>query len=269
MAHDAGVPLVELVEGRRYGRKIARAAAAIRAGQWPELPHQAEADIAFIPCAASEINSTVLRLYEQDRSVSQILCATRNALAGGARPINVQSQQYFNREGEELMLWNAEHDLWQGTGFRVGDPVICLRNDWAIDLQNGSLGFIQSVASQTRGEQTKRRLGQIRWDDGHVRDLGADQLDHLELAYAITVHKSQGSAFRRVIVPVTASRLLDRTLLYTAVTRAEKQVIIVGDMDAARKAVLAPRRSDERQVALRSILRERIDAMAAENHAKE
>jgi len=269
LAHDAGVPLVELVEGRRYGRKIARAAAAIRAGQWPELPHQAEADIAFIPCAASEINSTVLRLYEQDRSVSQILCATRNALAGGARPINVQSQQYFNREGEELMLWNAEHDLWQGTGFRVGDPVICLRNDWEIDLQNGSLGFIQSVASQTRGEQTKRRLGQIRWDDGHVRDLGADQLDHLELAYAITVHKSQGSAFRRVIVPVTASRLLDRTLLYTAVTRAEKQVIIVGDMDAARKAVLAPRRSDERQVALRSILRERIDAMAAENHAKE
>jgi len=268
LAYDTCVPLVELVEVRRYGGKIAHAAASIRAGQWPELPHQPEVDIAFIPCAAAEINSTVLRLYGQDRSVSQILCATRHAVAGGARPINVQSQQYFNREGKDLMIWNAEHGLWQGTGFRVGDPVICLRNDWENDLQNGSLGVILSVAPQMRGEQTGLCLGQIRWNDGRVRDLSADLLDHLEPAYAITIHKSQGSAFQRVIVPVTASRLLDRTLLYTAVTRAEKQVIMVGDVDAARKAVLAPRRSDERQVALRAILRERVNAMVAENHAK-
>ncbi|WP_028216704.1 ATP-dependent DNA helicase [Paraburkholderia oxyphila] len=269
LAHDSGIPIVELAEVRRYGGEIARAAASIRAGKWPELPGQPENDIAFIPCAPSEVNGTVLRLYGQDRAGSQILCATRNALAGGTRPINAQSQQSFNREGEELMLWNIEHDLWQGTGFRVGDPVICLKNDWEIDLQNGSVGIVLSVASQMLGEPTRRSLGQIHWDDGRVRDLTADLLNHLELAYAITIHKSQGSAFRRVILPVTASKLLDRTLLYTAVTRAEKQVILVGDVDAARKAVLAQRRSDGRQVAMRGLLRERVDAIAPENLAKE
>lgn len=80
-------------------------------------------------------------------------------------------------------------------------------------------------------------LGHILWDDGGARDLTPDLLPNLALAYAITIHKSQGSQFRRVIIPVTKSRLLDRTLLYTAVTRAQTQVILVGDVAAAKAAV--------------------------------
>jgi len=66
----------------------------------------------------------------------------------------------------------------------------------------------------------------------------------------VTVHKAQGSQWQRVIVPVTSSRLLDRTLLYTALTRAQTQVLLVGDVDAARAATLAPPRASERMVAL-------------------
>ncbi|MEC5408293.1 helicase C-terminal domain-containing protein [Paraburkholderia sp. MPAMCS5] len=67
---------------------------------------------------------------------------------------------------------------------------------------------------------------------------------------AVTVHKAQGSQWPRLIVPVTDSRLLDRTLLYTAITRAQTQVLLVGKLKAARRAVLAPPKAHTRKVAL-------------------
>ena len=75
-------------------------------------------------------------------------------------------------------------------------------------------------------------------------------LESIELGYAVTVHKAQGSQWPRIIVPLTGSRLLDRTLLYTAVTRAQQQVILVGDEEAARLAVIKTPRVVERRVAL-------------------
>ncbi len=84
-------------------------------------------------------------------------------------------------------------------------------------------------------------------------------LDDLELGYAITVHKAQGSQWSRIIVPVTGNRLLDRTLIYTAVTRAQRQVILVGDEQAARQAVEGMPRAQHRQVALGQILQRMFD----------
>lgn len=85
-----------------------------------------------------------------------------------------------------------------------------------------------------------------------VLDSDVDVMQH---AYAITVHKSQGSQFKRVIVPVRKSRVLDRTFVYTAVTRAQVQVILVGDEEAVKKAVELPPKAFGRRVALRSMLR--------------
>ena len=147
-----------------------------------------------------------------------------------------------------------EFDQPQGTGLRVGDPVICLRNDWEIDLQNGSLGVLVSAEPAAPDKAPGSRIGGILWDDGRTLDLTTDLLTHLELAYALTIHKAQGSGFGRVIIPVRHSKLLDRTLLYTAVTRAEQQVILVGDVHAAKAAVLAPRHSERRHVALGAML---------------
>jgi len=75
-------------------------------------------------------------------------------------------------------------------------------------------------------------------------------LDDLELGYAITVHKAQGSQWPRVIVVLTGHRMLDRTLIYTAITRAQAQVLIVGDEVAAKAAVERPPQVQARQVAL-------------------
>ena len=87
----------------------------------------------------------------------------------------------------------------------------------------------------------------------HVRAV-SEILDDLELGYAITVHKAQGSQWPRVIVPLTGHRLLDRTLVYTAVTRAQRQVLLVGDAAAAKKAVEGLPRAHARQVSLDLIL---------------
>jgi exodeoxyribonuclease V alpha subunit len=70
----------------------------------------------------------------------------------------------------------------------------------------------------------------------------------VDLAYAITVHKAQGSQFKRVIVPVTRSRLLDRALIYTALTRGIEQVVFIGDRHAFDWAIVAEPHSQERQV---------------------
>lgn len=254
LAHHPRVPVIELTQIKRYGGAIAEAAALIRDGEWPSLAEDAQADIAFVPCALDQINEVVLGLYDQDRSGSQILCATRSAAFGGMNAINALCQNRINAQGEALMTWNPEFDQPQGSGLRVGDPVICLRNDWEIDLQNGSLGVLVSVEPAASGKAPGSRIGSILWDDGRTLDLTTDLLAHLELAYAITIHKAQGSGFGRVIIPVRHSKLLDRTLLYTAVTRAEQQVILVGDVHAAKTAVLAPRHSERRHVALGAML---------------
>ncbi|MCB8747008.1 ATP-dependent RecD-like DNA helicase [Rhodoferax sp. U2-2l] len=254
LAHHPRLPVVELTQIKRYGGAIAEAAALIRSGEWPSLADDANADIAFVPCALDQINEIVLGLYDQDRSGSQILCATRSAAFGGMNAINALCQKRINDHGEPLMIWNLEFDQPQGTGLRVGDPVICLRNDWEIDLQNGSLGVLLSAEIAAPDKAPGSRIGSVLWDDGRTRDLTIDLLAHLELAYAITIHKAQGSGFGRVIIPVRHSKLLDRTLLYTAVTRAEQQVILVGDVHAAKAAVLAPRHSERRHVALGAML---------------
>ena len=262
LAHQTGIPHVELQQVSRYSGAIAEAANAIRSGRWPDLPDDPSQPIAFLPCRSEDINDLVIDLLADDPDSSQVLAAVRNATAGGVKTLNHVSQKQLNAVGEELLLWNREFDQAQGTGLRVGDPVICLANDWEKNLQNGSLGTLLSVEPPVADPGPGQVLGRILWDDGEVRELTPDLLPNLALAYATTIHKAQGSQFRRVIIPVTKSRLLDRTLLYTAVTRAEAQVILVGDAAAAQAAVEAPPHAAGRHVALGVLLNEILEGMA-------
>lgn len=79
-------------------------------------------------------------------------------------------------------------------------------------------------------------------------EIAEDDLHNLALAYAVTVHKAQGSQFRRVVMPIVRSRLLDRALLYTGITRGIKQIVLVGDRDAFERAVKEPPKSQGRMV---------------------
>ena len=115
--------------------------------------------------------------------------------------------------------------------FRLGDRVINLQN--SEDLMNGEIGFIVDIVP------TGAKSITVKFDDKEV-EFGSDKIKHLDLAYCITVHKSQGNEYDSVIYPASMinSPMLVRNLLYTAVTRAKKQVVLVGEKSSIDKSIL-------------------------------
>jgi exodeoxyribonuclease V alpha subunit len=120
--------------------------------------------------------------------------------------------------------------------FRVGDRVMQIRNNYDRDVFNGDVGEVLRVAGGS--EESGESQAVVRFDDREV-SYAADDLDELTLAYAATVHKSQGSEYPAVIVPVHTQHyvMLQRSLLYTAVTRGKKLVVLIGTRKALRIAV--------------------------------
>jgi len=117
-------------------------------------------------------------------------------------------------------------------------------NDYRKELWNGSLGKIDSVLS------ANGRRSLLCSFDGTRHEILEEDFHRIDLAYAITVHKAQGSQFHRVIIPIVKSRLLDRTLIYTAMTRGIEQVVFIGDKGVFDRAIIATPHSQERQVGL-------------------
>jgi exodeoxyribonuclease V alpha subunit len=115
--------------------------------------------------------------------------------------------------------------------FRVGDKVMQIRNDYDKEVWNGDIGRIE------RADDAAQTLV-VRFDEREI-DYGLDELDELTLAYAATVHKSQGSEYPAVVVPVHTQHymMLQRNLLYTAVTRGKRLVVLVGSRKALGMAV--------------------------------
>ncbi|GIJ49401.1 ATP-dependent RecD-like DNA helicase [Virgisporangium aliadipatigenens] len=119
--------------------------------------------------------------------------------------------------------------------FRVGDKVIQVRNNYdkgAAGVFNGTVGVVTALS-------TVERQLTVRTDEDEEVDYDFDELDELQHAYAITVHRSQGSEYPAVVIPVTMSAytLLQRNLLYTAVTRAKRLVVLAGSRKALAIAV--------------------------------
>jgi exodeoxyribonuclease V alpha subunit len=143
----------------------------------------------------------------------------------GTEALNQALQAALNPNGEPLIAG--------GRTLRVGDKVMQLRNDYDRDVFNGDLGVIARI---DKGEDED--FLDVDFDGRLVR-YDADALDDLDLAYAVSVHKSQGSEYPAVVVPLVMAHylLLKRNLLYTAVTRGKKLVVLVGSERAIKRAV--------------------------------
>jgi exodeoxyribonuclease V alpha subunit len=139
----------------------------------------------------------------------------------------------WNRRIEEWLAEEVERFAPDGAWY-VGRPVIVTANDYSLRLYNGDTGVV--VAREEGGVAVAFRRG------NEVVTVSPSRLSDVDTVFAMTVHKSQGSEFDEVaiVLPEPASRVLTRELLYTAVTRARRRVILAGSEESVRAAVLRP-----------------------------
>lgn len=152
----------------------------------------------------------------------QVLTPMRRNLLG-AENLNAAIQKRLNGAGPGVVRGGME--------FRAGDRVMQLRNNYDKDVYNGDVGFVQSV------EPAERTL--VVLFDGRPVEYRAADLDELTLAYATTIHKAQGSEYPAVIVLLHRQHymMLQRNLLYTAITRGKKLVLVIGSPWAVKQAI--------------------------------
>ncbi len=189
----------------------------------------------------------------------QVLTPMRKGLLGVER-LNGILQQYLNPPGQGKA--EREHG---DIVFREGDKVMQVKNNYQLEWEirskyglaidkgmgifNGDTGIIKSISAY-------QEIMAVEFDEGRTVEYSFKQLDELELAYAITIHKSQGSEYPAVVIPLlTGPRMLmNRNLLYTAVTRAKKCVTLVGN-DATFQGMIANVSEQKRYTGLKDRLR--------------
>jgi exodeoxyribonuclease V alpha subunit len=175
----------------------------------------------------------------------QVLTPMRRTVTG-IENLNLCLQEALNPANPRVMELKNGNVI-----FRVGDKVMQLKNDYHKLVFNGDIGRIQQLDPEDR-----RMVVSFPELEGERKvTYEAEELDQLVLSYAISVHKSQGNEYPVVIMPVTTQHfmMLQRNLLYTAVTRAKKMVVLIGTKKAIAIAV-----KNNKIVSRNSLLRERI-----------
>ena len=160
-----------------------------------------------------------------DFDKTQILSPMRR-YSSGLINLNSIMQKKYNPNGEKVFSkMEGEKEI----KFCAGDKVICTQNDYDIDVRNGDIGYVvNKVGKNIRVEF-----------DGEMKLFHNNKIDYLDLAYAITVHKSQGSEYPNVVMPIVDDHriMLTRKLIYTAITRGKQNVCLIGSKRVLREAL--------------------------------
>lgn len=230
------IPVARLTTIHRQGADstIPKNAAAIRRGQ-VNLEYTDDFRVFVYPSAAEAVND-LREFYEKlpadARNLFQIISPRKKNAAASVNELNELLQAALNPPTP----FNPGVNI-SGITYRVDDPVIITHNSEF--LSNGDTGRIVEIRGRIENEESFRVVLQI---NGSPMELSLEQALDMNLAYAITVHKSQGSEFPGVVIPIFNSMgafFLQRNLLYTAVTRARKRVIILTDsVETISKCIL-------------------------------
>jgi exodeoxyribonuclease V alpha subunit len=257
---SGAVPVARLTEIFRQAAasRIVTGAHAVNAGRLPDLdpPKHGETDFYFVAADTPEdgarkvveiVKERIPRRFGFDpvRDVQVLTPMQRGPL--GARGLNVALQEALNGDAAKPAVEKF------GWTYKVGDKVMQTENDYEKEVYNGDLGMIVGLDAED---------GELAIDfDGRVVAYPFGELDQVTLAYATTIHKSQGSEYPVVVMPIAMTHfmMLRRNLVYTGITRAKRLVVIVGQKKALAMAV---RTSDEgkRWSKLRQRLEERLPA---------
>jgi exodeoxyribonuclease V alpha subunit len=228
IAGAGGDSIVVLDEVYRYDERIGRVAEAIRRGD-------ADATVAALRAVTWITDDEIDVVRERAVATAHAVTAAAEAGDGAGAIAALGSFRLLcaHRRGPYgVSAWTAQIEDWTGAGgaeWYVGRPLLVTANDYGLQLFNGDTGVVIAaenglMAAFERSEVSPTRLAAI------------------ETVYAMTVHKAQGSQFdtAAVVLPEPTSPILTRELLYTAVTRARQELIVVGSEEAVRAAVVRP-----------------------------
>ena len=235
----AELPKAELTNIHRQAADstIIPLAHAIKEGKLPPDLTNKMPDRSFISCHANQVPSVVQQIIDlskkRDYSANdiQILAPMYRRQAGIDR-LNELAQQAYNPPT------NGKQEVdFRGLTFRVGDKVLQLVNVPEKNIFNGDIGNITAIES---GRTVGKKNESITVDfDGNEVTYNRMEWNQLRLAYCISIHKAQGSQFKMVLLPVVRqfSRMLQRNLLYTAITRAAEKLVLIGEPYAVATSV--------------------------------
>ncbi len=227
------IPVVRLTRIFRQAQssRIVMNAHAINAGHFPNISNGRQTDFFFIKAEDADsipglivslVRDRLSRAYGYNPKEIQVLTPMQRGNTGAGN-MNIELQNALNPNGDALTRG--------GYTFRRGDKVMQIRNNYDKNVFNGDIGFITAV------DTNERTLSVVY--DGRVVEYDVTELDEITLAYAITIHKSQGSEFPIVVMPVTMKHyvMLQRNLIYTGITRAKKICVLVGTTKALAYAI--------------------------------
>lgn len=234
LINSSQIPIIELNTIFRQAKNsdIILNAHRINKGEMPALNFLAETDFVFLDeNTNSKIPEKILRLCSDElpRKFSfnpvediQILSPIYKGDVG----VTVLNKLFQNKLNESAVVYSNGDKI-----FKANDKVMQLRNNYDKNVFNGDIGFII-------GTNNEAKVIYVSFE-GKIIEYKFEELDEITLAYAITVHKSQGSEFPCIIMPLTTSHymMLQRNLLYTAITRATKLLILIGTKRALAMSV--------------------------------
>ena len=226
------LPVVELKELYRQGKdsNILTLAYDVRKGEVVDDVFNKEEDLTFIECSDDDVISNLMDVSSTFKDLSyknfQILAPMYKTKCG-IDMINQRLQVIFNpkdKNKKELVVGDVI--------FREGDKVIELTNMPDENIYNGDIGIISQIVTQPAKKIT------IDFDGNEVTFTAAN-FNKFRLAYAISIHKAQGSEFDVVVMPIVQGyrKMLYRKLVYTGITRSKKMLYLIGDKNALRQAV--------------------------------
>ena len=226
------LPVVELKELYRQGMdsNILTLAYDVRKGEVVDDVFNKEEDLTFIECSDDDVISNLMDVSSTFKDLSyknfQILAPMYKTKCG-IDMINQRLQVIFNpkdKSKKELVVGDVI--------FREGDKVIELTNMPDENIYNGDIGIISQIVTQPAKKIT------IDFDGNEVTFTAAN-FNKFRLAYAISIHKAQGSEFDVVVMPIVQGyrKMLYRKLVYTGITRSKKMLYLIGDKNALRQAV--------------------------------
>lgn len=230
------IPAIRLDEIFRQAQTsmIIQNAHIINAGRLPDIRKQYSDFVFYELNDDTSITQKILDLCTKDLPHEgfdvlkdvQVLSPMHRFLCG-VENLNLMLQEQLNPKK------NQDELKYSSQTFRVGDKVMHIHNNYQKNVFNGDIGFIQDINNE--------KLTVDYFD--HIVTYEKNELNELTLAYASSVHKSQGSEYKVVIIPLSTSHyiMLQRNLLYTAITRAKQKVIIIGSKKALMTAIQSNR----------------------------